>query len=86
MTTQATPAAEPTFTTNVWEAGRASPRRVKLTATGGGELLWAEVFTCDGKLLGCGPSLFGVPANMRDDVDSRLAYAPADAPMIWRHA
>ena len=74
------------FTCNVWEIGRVCPRRVKLTATGDGVLLWAEVYTSTGGLLGCGPTLLGVPSNMLDSVDDRLAYAPASAPLIWRAA
>ena len=76
----------PRYTTNIHEAGRVSPKRVKLTADGEGNLLWAELYDCAGKLLGCGPSLIGLPATLFDAATDRLEHAPASSPMYWKEA
>lgn len=72
------------YTTNVHEAGRVSPRRVRLTATASGDLVWCELYLADGTLQGCGPSFVMLDAHLRDAAESRLASAPDGCPMYWR--
>lgn len=73
----------PRFTTNVREANVTCPRRVKLTATPDGSLVWAELYSHAGELLGCGPSIDLLDRDLREACADRLLHVPAASPMYW---
>lgn len=75
------------YTTNIHEPrehGIPGGRRVKLVATGSGELVWCELYDADGSLRGCGPTLVGLDGRLLDLAQDRLSFAPDQHPLYWR--
>lgn len=76
----------PTFTTNLWETGTSSPRRVKITVNGAGALVWCELFDCCGDWLGAGPTIRFLPAALLEAAEERIGFPPTTEPLMWKAA
>ena len=75
-----------TWTTNLHETGRSSPRRAHLeTWTGPGSTgrgVWVTLYDCWGNVIGVGPTVKMLPAGMREDAQARMDSV--GDPLYWR--